>query len=73
MKGKFALYYDFIEEENLIVIKFFRSTKQKSLEQFFKLQKEMITTEELKTILFKRRFGVFKTAPKEPSPLQRDN
>jgi len=33
----------------------------------------MITTEELKTILFKRRFGVFKTAPKEPSPLQRDN
>ena len=32
MKGKFALYYDFIEEENLIVIKFFRSTKQKPLE-----------------------------------------
>ena len=32
MKGKFALYYDFIEEENLIVIKFFRSTKQKPFE-----------------------------------------
>ena len=32
MKEKFALYDDFIEEENLIVIKFFRSTKQKPLE-----------------------------------------
>lgn len=31
MKGKFALYYDFIEEENVIIIKFFRSTKQKPL------------------------------------------
>jgi hypothetical protein len=31
MKGKFALYYDFIEEESVIIIKFFRSTKQKPL------------------------------------------
>ena len=45
MKGKFALYYDFIEEENLIVIKFFRSTKQKPLEQFFSYKMKMITAE----------------------------
>ena len=30
-KGKFSLYYDIIEEENVIVIKFFRSSSQKPL------------------------------------------
>ena len=31
LKGKFALYYDIIDEEKLVIIKFFRSTKQKPL------------------------------------------
>ncbi|WP_314246392.1 hypothetical protein [Capnocytophaga leadbetteri] len=31
LKGKFALYYDIIDEEELVIIKFFRSTKQKPL------------------------------------------
>lgn len=31
LKGKFALYYDIIDEEELVIIKFFRSTKQKTL------------------------------------------
>lgn len=33
MKGKFALYYTYTEEEKSIIIKFFRSTKQKPLEK----------------------------------------
>jgi len=31
LKGKFSLYYDIIEEENVIVIKFFRSSSQEPL------------------------------------------
>ncbi|GJH41128.1 hypothetical protein RCZ04_16780 [Capnocytophaga sp. HP1101] len=31
LKGKFSLYYDIIEEENVVIIKFFRSSSQKPL------------------------------------------
>ena len=31
LKGKFSLYYDIVEEENVVIIKFFRSSYQKPL------------------------------------------
>ena len=31
LKGKFSLYYDIGEEENVVIIKFFRSSYQKPL------------------------------------------
>ena len=31
LKGKFSLYYDIVEEENVVNIKFFRSSYQKPL------------------------------------------
>ena len=31
LKGKFVIYYDVLEEQNVVIIQFFRSSKQKPL------------------------------------------